>query len=135
MRLCLREKSLLRISDYRESDEIVNKPGIPYFPEALSYPENVRKLEKVGKDSYISKLALEATRQRSGTVGDDPFVNRLLKLVGMIILPIGIVLFVQQFVFGDMPFQTSVTSMVAAVIGMIPKDCICLLQWQWLLVP
>lgn len=106
-----------------ESDEIVKQTGDTLLSGSFIVSGKCSgKLEKVGKDSYISKLALEATKttdvEQSEMIRS---LNRLLKLVGMIILPIGIVLFVQQFVFGDMPFQTSVTSMVAAVIGMIPE--------------
>lgn len=47
-------------------------------------------------------------------------LNRLVQAVGIVIIPIGIILFVQQFVYAGTPLRDSVTSMVAAIIGMIP---------------
>ena len=41
--------------------------------------------------------------------------------MGILIIPIGITLFAQQFFFLDMPFGESIVSMVAAVVGMIPE--------------
>ena len=42
-------------------------------------------------------------------------------IMGILIIPIGITLFAQQFFFLDMPFGESIVSMVAAVVGMIPE--------------
>ena len=48
-------------------------------------------------------------------------LNRLVQAVGIVIIPIGVVLFVQQFVYAGTPLRDSVTSMVAAILGMIPE--------------
>ena len=48
-------------------------------------------------------------------------LDNLIKIVGIIIIPIGIALFVQAFFFNGGTFRESITSMVAAVIGMIPE--------------
>ena len=48
-------------------------------------------------------------------------LDKLVGVMGILIIPIGILLFVQQFVFLDVSFSESIVSMVAAVIGMIPE--------------
>ena len=48
-------------------------------------------------------------------------LDKLVKFVGIALIPIGSVLFAQSFFFNDETFRDSVTSMVAAVIGMIPE--------------
>ena len=48
-------------------------------------------------------------------------LDRLVKVVGIALIPIGIVLFVQGFFFNGESFRESIVSMVAAVIGMIPE--------------
>ena len=48
-------------------------------------------------------------------------LNNLVLTVGIIIIPIGAVLVVQQLLFAKASLQSSITSMVAAVIGMIPE--------------
>ena len=79
------------------------------------------RLTRVGADSYISRLTLKAkrmkTHEQSEMVRD---INRFVIAAGIAIVPIGIALLVQGLREGN-GFQASVTSMVAAVIGMIPE--------------
>ena len=48
-------------------------------------------------------------------------LDRLVKAVGILIVPIAVVLFVQQFHFRHQPLSYAVTSTAAAIIGMIPE--------------
>ena len=52
-------------------------------------------------------------------------LNKLVKCVGVAIIPIGLVLFSQAFFIQHDGFRESVTSMIAAVIGMIPEVFTC----------
>ena len=80
------------------------------------------KLEKVGKDSYISGLMLQATQTKEGEQSEMiRALNRLVQTVGVIILPIGAILFLQQYFFSGATMKDSVTGMVAAILGMIPE--------------
>ena len=80
------------------------------------------RLEKVGRDSYISQLTLQATKAKKGEQSEMiRSLNYLIMVMGVIIVPIGIALFVQSFVFNQGTLHDSVTGMVAAVIGMIPE--------------
>ena len=47
-------------------------------------------------------------------------LDKLVKCVGIAIIPIGFILFIQSFFLNDEGFRSSVTAMVAAVIGMVP---------------
>ena len=79
-------------------------------------------LTAVGRDSYISKLTIEATKDKGGEQSEMiKSLDRLVKAVGIIIIPVGIILFVQQCYILNDSFSESVTSMVAAVLGMIPE--------------
>lgn len=79
-------------------------------------------LEKVGKDSYISKLTLKAKEMGQGEQSEMVrAINKMIKWVGIIIIPMGIALFVQAFFFNHAGLQQSVVSMEAALIGMIPE--------------
>lgn len=106
-----------------ESDEIIKRAGDTLLSGSFIVSGKCSgQLEKVGKDSYISKLTLQATKSKEEEQSEMiRALDELLRIVGIVILPIGIVLFIQQFVFGGMSFQASVTSMVAAIIGMIPE--------------
>lgn len=80
------------------------------------------RLERVGADSYISELTLEAKAQDQKKHSEMLRVlDRLVGIVGILIVPIGVFLFVQQYVFSGASFQSSILSMVAAVVGMIPE--------------
>ncbi len=79
-------------------------------------------LEKVGKDSYISKLTEQAKLVDHGEDSEMlRALNKLLKWVSFIILPIAVILFTQNNFVNHNTLQTSVVAMVAAVIGMIPE--------------
>ena len=80
------------------------------------------RIDKVGEDSYISKLMLEAKAMKNEEQSEMiRILDKLVGVMGILIVPIGILLFVQQFVFLDASFSASIVSMVAAVIGMIPE--------------
>ncbi len=79
-------------------------------------------LTKVGKDSYISQLTLEATKSdRSEQSEMIRSLDRLVKGVGILIIPIGVIYLVEQCLVKGNNLQAGVTGMVAAVIGMIPE--------------
>ena len=106
-----------------ESDEISKKPGDELMSGSFIVSgECDARLDKVGEDSYISKLTLEAKAMNSEEQSEMIRVlDKLVGVVGILIIPIGLLLFGQQFFFSGASFSKSITSMVAAVIGMIPE--------------
>ncbi len=106
-----------------ESDEITKKPGDILMSGSFVVSGSCyARLDKVGEDSYISKLTLEAKAMNDEEQSEMIRVlDKLVGVVGILIIPIGILLFVQQFFFSDATFSDSIVSMVAAVIGMIPE--------------
>ncbi len=80
------------------------------------------RLTAVGQDSYISQLTLEAKAMKKGEQSEMMrSLNRLLMIVGIALIPIGIALFVQSFTVTGETFAKSITSTVAALVGMIPE--------------
>ena len=78
------------------------------------------QLTHVGSDSYAAKLAAEARRDVRSTKSE--MMNSLTKLitvVGIALIPMGIVLFIRQM--QTLAFRGSVEATVAALIGMIPE--------------
>lgn len=106
-----------------EADEITKKVGDSLMSGSFIVSGAcTARLDKVGADSYISKLTLEAKASKDGEQSEMiRSLNRLVKAVGIIIIPIGIVLVLQQLVFAGDTLRESITAMVAAVIGMIPE--------------
>ena len=106
-----------------ESDEIAKKPGDTLMSGSFIVSGSCRaRLEKVGAESYISKLTLQAKKSRKGEQSEMiRSLNRIVKLAGIAIIPIGIILFYQSYFVSHETVKASVQSMVAAVIGMIPE--------------
>ena len=84
--------------------------------------ECTAELTAVGKEAYINKLTVEATKHKDNDQSEMiKSLDRLVKTIGIIIIPVGIILFVQQVFILDGSFRDSVISMVAAILGMIPE--------------
>ena len=106
-----------------ESDEITKHAGDQLMSGSFIISGQCHaRLDKVGEDSYISKLTLEAKEMQNGEQSEMiRSLDKLVKCVGVAIIPIGIILVAQSLVFQNASFHSSITSMVAAVIGMIPE--------------
>ncbi len=79
------------------------------------------RLTKVGAESYISKLTLAARSNKKGEQSEIiRSLNRIVALAGIVIIPIGITLFCQQYLAGA-TLKSSVQSMVGSVLGLIPE--------------
>ena len=106
-----------------ESDEITKRKGNQLMSGSFIVSGQCHaRLDKVGADSYISRLTLEAKAMQNTEQSEMiRSLDKLVKWVGVAIIPIGIILFIQAFVFQGEGFRSSVTSMIAAVIGMIPE--------------
>lgn len=106
-----------------ESDEIEKTSGMKLMSGSFVVSGKCyAKLEKVGNDSYISKLTKEAkemgTKEESEMIRS---INKIIKCAGIIIIPIGAILFIQSHFVNGETVQKGVVSAVAAVLGMIPE--------------
>lgn len=106
-----------------ESDEVVKTVGNHLMSGSMvTSGECFARLCHVGEDSYISRLTIEAKRidhkEQSEMIAS---INELVLFVGIAIIPIGIALFLQSYLYQKTGFSESIVSMVAAVIGMIPE--------------
>lgn len=106
-----------------ESDEITKRRGDHLMSGSFIVAGTCHaRLENVGADSYISRLTLEAKAMQQGEQSEMiRSLDKLVKCVGIALIPIGIVLFVQGYYFNHTSFRDSIVSMVAAIIGMIPE--------------
>lgn len=106
-----------------ESDEITKRRGDHLMSGSFVVAGQCHaRLEYVGADSYISKLTLEAKAMQKGEQSEMMrSLNKLVKFIGIALIPIGIALVVQSLFFNHGTLRGSITSMVAAVIGMIPE--------------
>ena len=106
-----------------EADEVEKTEGSTLMSGSFVVSgECYARLEKVGNESYISKLSLEAKsmggKEQSEMIRS---INLIVKWVSIVIIPIGLILFWQSHFVNGESITKSVTSTVAAIIGMIPE--------------
>lgn len=106
-----------------EADEVEKTEGSTLMSGSFVVSgECYARLEKVGNESYISRLSLEAKsmgdKEQSEMIRS---INLIVKWVGIVIIPIGLILFWQSHFANGESITKSVTSTVAAIIGMIPE--------------
>lgn len=106
-----------------EADEVEKCSGSMLFSGSFVVAGRCHaRLTQVGNQSYLSRLTAEAkimgSEEQSEMIRS---VNKLVKWIGILVLPVSIALFCQAFFVNHEGLSKSVTSMVAAVIGMIPE--------------
>lgn len=106
-----------------EADEITKEIGDPLMSGSFIVSGKAyARLDKVGADSYISQLTVKAKTMGEGEQSEMiASLNQLIKWIGIIIIPIGILLFSQSYFFNGNTIKESVVAMEAALIGMIPE--------------
>lgn len=108
-----------------EPDAIIKNPGDELKSGSFVISGHcLAQLTQVGADSYAAKLAAEARRNVRSTKSE--MMNSLTKLitvVGIILIPLGIVLFLHHYLdaFLGLTLKESIEKTVAALIGMIPE--------------
>lgn len=106
-----------------EADEVAKEAGDELLSGSYVVSGSLKaKLEKVGAEAFASKLTIEATRTYKKEQSEMiRALNKLIIIIGIIIIPIGIMVFTQSFVNIGRNLKDSITGMAAAVIGMIPE--------------
>ncbi len=106
-----------------EADPIVKNPGDFLLSGSFVVSGRCRaRMDHVGAASYAARLSHEAKADRG--VGKSEMMkslDRLIRVIGFALVPMGIALFLNEYWVQDQDFTTAITSMVAALIGMIPE--------------
>jgi len=86
----------------------------------------IAKVEHIGLDNYTAKISKEAKYIKKINSEIMYSLNKILKLISIVILPLGIILFSRQFNISNHNLEASVVNTVAALIGMIPEGLVLL---------
>lgn len=84
------------------------------------------RLTAVGANSYAGKLQLSARKVKHGSSRLMLDLRKLIRIVTIILLPVGALLFWRQYGQLGLTLQDSVTKTVASVLGMIPEGLMLL---------
>ncbi|MCR5161443.1 MAG: HAD-IC family P-type ATPase, partial [Lachnospiraceae bacterium] len=106
-----------------EADEITKRAGAQLLSGSFVVSGTCRaRLDKVGADSYISMLTLQAKARKKGEQSEMiRSLDRLVLVIGILIIPIAATLFWQQYKVNGESLRDAVTGTAAAVLGMIPE--------------
>ncbi|MDY3248933.1 MAG: HAD-IC family P-type ATPase, partial [Candidatus Choladocola sp.] len=106
-----------------EADQIAKKKGDTLLSGSFIVSGECRaRVDKVGKDSYVSQLTLEAKAMNDEEESEMiRSLDKLVKTIGILIIPIALILFSQQYFINETSLKDSVTATVAAIVGMIPE--------------
>lgn len=84
------------------------------------------KVEHVKDDNYTSIISKDAKYVKKLNSVLMNSLNKIIKGISITIVPIGILMFINQYYFVGSPFNTAVLNTSAALIGMIPDGLILL---------
>lgn len=110
-----------------ESDPVVKRPGDLLYSGSFIVSGDCRaQVEHVGADNYASQITNNAKYMKKPNSEIMTSINKIIKILGFAIIPVGVALFYKQYVLTAQPFDQAVVSTVAALIGMIPEGLVLL---------
>ncbi len=106
-----------------EADAIEKQAGDKLLSGSFVVAGRCRaRLTRVGADSYAARLTLEAKKDvKAGKSEMMAAMDKLIRVIGFLLIPLGVLLFLQQYKVLELGVQQSVVSTVAALLGMIPE--------------
>ena len=110
-----------------ESDNLPKNEGDELFSGSfVTSGEACCQIIHVGKDNYAAQITSEAKEFKRHNSELKNSLNSILKVISIIIVPLGALLFYKQYYIVGDTFRDSVVSMVAGVLGMIPEGLVLL---------
>ena len=110
-----------------ESDNLPKNEGDELFSGSfVTSGEACCQIIHVGKDNYAAQITSEAKEFKRHNSELKNSLNAILKVISIIIVPLGALLFYKQYYIVGDTFRDSVVSMVAGVLGMIPEGLVLL---------
>ena len=113
---------------------LITVPSRPQQPKKTNIKNNQNtlkpvtvKVEKVGKDNFAAQITSETKKYKRA---ESELVNSMKKVTNFtsfVIIPVGIILFVQAYFFRNVDITNSVVSTAAALLGMLPKGLMLLI--------
>ena len=85
------------------------------------------RINKIGKESYIQTVAESAKKFKSPTSNLMNDINTLVKYIGFIIIPVGALMFLNNFFAFPDDFKKVVTNTCGSLTGMVPAGMFLLI--------
>ena len=112
-----------------ESDPVIKEPGNTlYSGSSVISGKAYAEVIHVGNDNYATNLVNEVKKEKkvqSELLGS---MRKVTRFTSTLIIPLGIILFLEAFVFRKAPANESVVASAAALLGMLPKGLVLLIS-------
>lgn len=110
-----------------ETKNIIKKKNDTIFSGSIIISGSLKaKVINVGLNNYSSRLIKEASYQKEDKTYLEKELNKVLKIVTILIIPIMIILFLIQYFVNNVSYNEAILYTTAGVIGMIPSGLILL---------
>ena len=110
-----------------ESDTLIKKEGDMLLSGSFIVSGNAKaKVEHIGYDNYTAKISSDTKYIKPISSEIMRSLNKIVKTISVIIVPLGILLFARQLYLSGNTLQNAVVNTVAAIIGMIPEGLVLL---------
>lgn len=110
-----------------EADPIIKRPGdLILSGSFIVSGKCAAKVEHIGEENFTSKISKETRYIKKVKSEIMTSLNKIIRTVSIIIIPVGTLLFFNQLGLEDGSIKSAVVRTVAAIIGMIPEGLILL---------
>ena len=110
-----------------ESHPVIKSPGDSLLSGSfISAGTGIQKVDNVGAACYASKLVKKAQVKHRASSEMQVTIGRIIKVVSIIIIPIGLLLFWSQRAANPDDMSNAIVRTVSGVLGMIPEGLVLL---------
>ncbi len=110
-----------------ESDPVLKRPGDDLLSGSFVVSGHcLAQVEHVGADNYAAKISASAKYIKRPHSEIMVSINKIIKWIGISLIPISVALFCKQIFISDQEISRSIVSTVAALVGMIPEGLVLL---------
>ncbi len=104
-----------------ESDAVKKNIGDKLFSGSFIISGSCyARVDKIGKDNYIQSIAMQAKQFKSPNSNLNKDLKTIIKYIGIGIVPVGVLLFINNFFSYGKSWEYAVTKTCGALIGMVP---------------
>lgn len=112
-----------------ESDAVEKESGaLLYSGSSVVSGRAYAKVVHVGEENYATKLVDEVKKEKQVNSELLGSMRKVTKFTSVLIIPLGILLFLEAFGLRHAPVNEAVVSSAAALLGMLPKGLVLLIS-------
>ena len=110
-----------------ESEAMLKKKGDKLISGSIIISGSCyAKVIAIGNNNYANNLINEANSIKDNSSYLKNTINKILKIVTILVIPTGILLFITQYFYSHQTYSEAILSTVAGIIGMIPEGLVLL---------